>query len=461
MVIKDEERTAAPVGNQETNGSQEGPGVTEVPDLGRSVRVVGPWKSVDASETPHEKNKRGELGKPLFNWYFNRTANDPLARCAFPQSSADKRNTLQNVVSQAPKGEINPDKIDTTDAKALTRHIKRVSEFLGANVVGIAAVHPSMLYSGLRYPDDGTGNSDNKIVQSAEDTAAKYPYAICLSTAWDYNMIQAHRHHIGDHAYHFSQAKLQLVYANLAAYIREMGYEVVQNRAQCMPTALAAGIGELGRHGMLITEKFGSRIHLGDPILTNMPLIADKPLDIGVDDFCKVCRKCATTCPTNSITMEKKVVHNGVEKYKINWETCYRLRAYVMDFWEVCLSCVTVCPYTKPNTWWRTLAVQTLKWTPFALRFITVRGLKFLDDTIWGTVPKKRVKWLNYDSGIVPVKKPRNGANGTNGANNTNGASANGHGEAPDPKSKIGYYYPLKENTRRFEIMEERAKRAK
>ena len=32
---------------------------------------------------------------------------------------------------------------------------------------------------------------------------------------------------------------------------------------------------------MLITEKFGSRIHLGDPILTNMPLIPDKPLDIG------------------------------------------------------------------------------------------------------------------------------------------------------------------------------------
>jgi len=457
MVIKEEERTNQPdqeQATQNTNGDQGDPNGKPAPNLGRSVRIVGPWKSVDAAETPHEKNKRGELGKPLFNWYFNRTADDPLARTAFPQSSADKRNTLQSVVGGAPKGAVNPEKIDVTDPVALTNHIKRVARYFGANVVGIAAVHPSMLYSGNRYPDDGTMSRDGGGPKrsSAAEAAEKYPYAICLSTAWDYQMIQAHRHHIGDHAYHFSQARLQLIYANVAAYIRELGYEVAQNRAQPMPTALAAGIGEMGRHGMLISEKFGSRIHLGDPILTNLPLIADGPIDIGVTDFCKVCRKCATTCPTNSITMEDKVVHNGVEKYKINWETCYRLRAYVMDFWEVCLTCVTVCPYTKPNTWWRTMAIVALKKTPLRLRSLTVRALKFLDDMVWGTVPKKRVKWMNYDSGIVPVKKQRNGAKG---------AETNGHGEAPDPNGKVGYYYPMKENTRRFEILKERAERTK
>jgi hypothetical protein len=81
------------------------------------------------------------------------------------------------------------------------------------------------------------------------------------------------------------------------------------------------------------------------------------------------------------------------------------------------------------------------------LRPLAVRALKFLDDTFWGTVPRRRVRWLNYDSGILPVKKGHNG---------TNGAAADTHGEAPDPKSKLGYYYPLKENTRRFEIVRER-----
>jgi ferredoxin len=456
MVAKHDEQTMEQAEAQHAhNGTGNGhpPTTPEHPYLGRSARVVGHWESVDAATTPHEKNKRGELGKPLFNWYFNRTPKDALARISFPQSAADRRHTLQNAVRRAPRGAVNPEKIEVTDPQALTRHIKRVARHFGADVVGIAAVHPSMIYGGSRAPDDGTGAQEGGGPPTPPaELARNYPFAICLCTAWDYNLIQAHRHHIGDHAYHFSQSKLQLVYANLAAYIRELGYDVVQNRVQPMPAALAGGVGELGRNGMLITEKFGARVHLGDPILTNMPLIADQPIDIGVDDFCKICRKCATTCPTNSISMEDKVVHNGVEKYKINWETCYRLRAHVLEFWEVCLTCVTVCPYTKPNTWWRTLTVESLKRTPFALRPLAVRALKFLDDTFWGTVPRRRVQWLNYDSGLLPVKKDHNGANGT---------GAPEHGEPPDPKSKVGYYYPLKENTRRFEIMRERAAQAK
>ena len=62
----------------------------DAPYLGRSVEMVGPWEPIKASENPHEKNKRGELGKPLFNWYFNRTSKDPLGRISFIQSSADK-----------------------------------------------------------------------------------------------------------------------------------------------------------------------------------------------------------------------------------------------------------------------------------------------------------------------------------------------------------------------------------
>jgi hypothetical protein len=83
---------------------------------------------------------------------------------------------------------------------------------------------------------------------------------------------------------------------------------------------------------------------------------------------------------------------------------------------------------------------------------LAVKALKFLDDTFWGTVPRRRVQWLHYDSGILPVKKEHSGTNG-----HGNGA----HGETPDPNSRVGYYYPLKENTRRFEIVRERANRAK
>ena len=49
--------------------SQNGTGSTEFPTpyLGRSVRVVGEHVNVDMNQSPHPKNQRGELGKPLFN----------------------------------------------------------------------------------------------------------------------------------------------------------------------------------------------------------------------------------------------------------------------------------------------------------------------------------------------------------------------------------------------------------
>ena len=65
------------------------PAGSPLPYLGRSVRIVGDWRSVNAAETPHEKNKRGELGKPLYNWYFNRASKDPQGRIDSANSSAD------------------------------------------------------------------------------------------------------------------------------------------------------------------------------------------------------------------------------------------------------------------------------------------------------------------------------------------------------------------------------------
>jgi len=135
-------------------------------------------------------------------------------------------------------------------------------------------------------------------------------------------------------------------------------------------------------------------------------------------------------------------VLNGVEKYKIKWLTCYKLRPYVHEHWGSCLTCVAVCPYTKPTTWWRELAVNTLSACPIPLRPVLVRALKAIDDKFWGIIPQRRVRWLGYDSGIKPGEKGCTIA----------GCTAD-HGEAAkaaEAVGNIGYYYPLKENTNRF-----------
>ena len=413
------------------------------PDLGRTVKVVGEVQNVDPNDTPHPRNSRGELGPALFNYYRNSVSKDPLGRVGANTHSADRRNVYSDALNRAPKGGINPDRVDVTDPEAMTRHIKDVAAYLGADVVGVAKSHPAMMYSGSRSEDDGGARAEDSVSDSVEELCEKYPYLIVLSTAWDYDTLQAHRHHIGDASYHFSQIRSNLILRMLEGYIRELGYTALRGTANAQAAALAAGVGELGRNGMIITEKFGARVHMPPTIMTDLPLVpATKPLDIGVDDFCKVCRKCAVTCPTNSISFGDKVVFNGVEKYKINWLTCYRLRPYVSDFWESCLTCITICPFTKRNSWYHMLAVKTLQTTPVAARGLVVRGLKAIDDKFWGIVRQKRVRFMGYDSGVAPGEQ----------ACTIDGCTAN-HEEAGKVASDVGslgYYFPLKENTNRF-----------
>src|SRR5262249_30252257 len=144
----------------------------------------------------------------------------------------------------------------------------------------------------------------------------------------------------------FSTARNLVLQANLSGYLRELGYGALQGAANTIPLAIAGGLGELGRNGLVISPQYGARVHPG-AILTDLPLVPDEPIDIGVSDFCNICKKCAITCPTNSISHEGKTVINGVEKFAINWKTCYSLRPFWSNIWQFCLTCVAACPYTK------------------------------------------------------------------------------------------------------------------
>src|SRR5688500_15951821 len=194
--------TEASNGNGSANGNQAD--IPPPPYLGRTVRIVGPVVNVDMNQSPHPKNQRGELGKPLFNWYHNTVSKDPLTRVSAPNHFADRRHFLSTVINQATKGKVNPRKMEVTDAAAMSRHIKAVAHYMGADVVAVAQAHPSFLYAGSRYVQDGTAE-DAYQETSPADLVKKFPYIIVATTAWDYNKLQAHRHLIGDAAYHVSQ----------------------------------------------------------------------------------------------------------------------------------------------------------------------------------------------------------------------------------------------------------------
>ena len=110
-----------------------------------------------------------------------------------------------------------------------------------------------------------------------------------------------------------------------------------------IPPALAAGFGELGKHGSIINRTLGSNFRLGY-VLTELPLVTDKEDEFGADDFCIRCQVCTKNCPPQAISSSKQLVR-GVEKWYIDFDKCI---PYFNDTLG-CGICLAVCPWSRPG----------------------------------------------------------------------------------------------------------------
>jgi ferredoxin len=173
----------------------------------------------------------------------------------------------------------------------------------------------------------------------------------------------------------------------LAAAIRQMGYparaHIDGNYRVIAPlVARDAGLGEIGRMGLLMTPHEGPRVRLG-VVTTNLDLIPDKQeAGAAMIDFCTICKKCAENCPSKSIPFGEREEVNGVRRWRIDPETCFR-------YWNVigtdCGICMKVCPYSHPNTPPHNL----LRWWIARSGFLR-RGALWLDDLFYGKMPARK-----------------------------------------------------------------------
>jgi ferredoxin len=135
----------------------------------------------------------------------------------------------------------------------------------------------------------------------------------------------------------------------LANWIRSQGYNAnpypgpSAGALVLIPPAIASGLGELGKHGSLISRKFGAGVRLAG-VTTDMPLVTTSPDRFGADEFCKTCQVCTNACPPGAISENKQLVR-GVERWYVDFDKCIPFFAEAAS----CGICIAECPWTRPN----------------------------------------------------------------------------------------------------------------
>lgn len=274
------------------------------------------------------------------------------------------------------------------DPALATEMVKQFALHVGADMVGICRVNPLWIYS----------NRGETHYNNYHDWGKKLddfpPFAVVFLTEmnWDHVSAAPHSPSVAESANDYSKgAYLSTV---IGRWFAHMGYRgIAQNTrnydANLVPLAVDAGLGEVGRQGYLIAPKYGARVRVF-ATLTDMELIPDKPLSLGIDEFCERCKKCSDTCPSRSIPGGEKTVVNGIRRWKLEEESCFE---YWSKIGTDCSICMAVCPFSRPDTFSHKLVRFMLEKSLVARRWFPV-----VDNFIYGKRwrPKPVPRWLQY-----------------------------------------------------------------
>lgn len=225
-------------------------------------------------------------------------------------------------------------RLEVADPGRVSTHIKRAAKLFGASLVGICGLREDWLYADTDFPD-GFDNTVVMAVEMSADGIATSPAApAAAATGVGYS-------------------KMAFVLAGVGEFIRNLGYGALQcgnDTALSIPLAIDAGLGELGRNGLLITPRYGPRIRLCK-IVTDLPLASDEPIEFGVREFCARCKLCAEHCEADAISKSDEPSFEvacrsnnpGALKWYVDAEKCY---LYWCENGIDCSTCIKVCPYS-------------------------------------------------------------------------------------------------------------------
>ncbi|MFT3694150.1 MAG: reductive dehalogenase domain-containing protein [Kofleriaceae bacterium] len=265
------------------------------------------WHDPDA--TPHGK---------LQKWFYARSnSGDPAILAARAERQAVIDTPLAPLAAVA---EIRDD---------WSAEVKRVARDAGADDVGIALFRPEWVFQGKDVPPQKW----MIVIAVGQD------YEAMASAPSSTSLVEITRKY----------ARGTKIAKAVASSLRERGHDAfpyggpMAGSFILIPGAIEAGLGRLGRHGSMIHPTLGSNFRLAC-VLTDVPLVADTPIDFGSDAFCENCRVCIEECPPAAILEDKQLVRGDV-KYYVDFDKCL---PYFNENLS-CAICLAVCPFSRPG----------------------------------------------------------------------------------------------------------------
>lgn len=238
--------------------------------------------------------------------------------------------------------------------------IKRVARLIGADLVGITDVDDRWHYT--HRPDT------RDMSRAPNDLPEGLTHVIVMGHAMDFDLVETYPSALAGASTGREYSHEAAIVMQLAAYIRNLGYQAVasmNDTALVIPYAIKAGLGEYGRNQMVLTPEFGPRVRFSK-IFTDLPLAIDRPRRPGMAAYCADCTVCADACPPKALPFgppdmgpDSPSTIRGVRKWSADCEKCF---GYWAKLATDCAICMRVCPFNARGTWadrlWRWLALK-------------------------------------------------------------------------------------------------------
>lgn len=198
----------------------------------------------------------------------------------------------------------------------------------------------------LGYTEVGITAYDHHYTYQSKKNWVKFPHAICLAYEQDFEPTQTIPS-VDAEIVHSSTYRTEgAAGLEIGNYVRSLGYHAQvhspnDNTGPYIAMFVAAGLGQLGACGYLLTPSVGSRCRIM-LVTTDAKVTYDQPVDYGIHAFCQVCQVCVNRCPGRAL-MRDKIWWRGIEKNKLYFKRCRPVMARYLG----CGVCMKVCPIQK------------------------------------------------------------------------------------------------------------------